>query len=66
MIGRFSLALSSPLSTAAGEITEREGYLVGYDHRGVTGLGEATPLPGWTESLEECERALEDLHEISV
>ena len=60
MIERFSLALSSPLSTAAGEITEREGYLVGYDHRGVTGLGEATPLPGWTESLEECERALED------
>ena len=59
MIERFSVPLSSPLSTAAGAISERQGFLVGYDHRGVTGLGEATPLPGWTEAIEECERALE-------
>lgn len=54
----FSLRLSEPLSTAAGDVDQREGFLVRYDHRGVTGLGEATPLAGWTESLEECERAL--------
>ena len=55
----FSLPLRSPLSTASGEITERSGFLVRYDHRGVRGLGEATPLPGWTESPAECERGLE-------
>ena len=55
----FSLPLRSPLSTASGEITERSGFLVQYDHRGVRGLGEATPLHGWTESPAECERGLE-------
>jgi len=25
---------------------------------GISGIGEATPLPGWTESYTECERAL--------
>jgi o-succinylbenzoate synthase len=60
MIEPFSLPLSSPLATAAGDIERRDGFLVGYDHRGVTGLGEATPLPGWTESLEACEQSLED------
>ena len=55
----FSLPLEAPLSTAAGAIEERAGYLVRYDHRGETGVGEATPLPGWTESLDDCERALE-------
>ncbi|WP_431357806.1 mandelate racemase/muconate lactonizing enzyme family protein [Haloarcula marina] len=54
----FSLPLSSPLSTAAGRIEERSGFVVRYDHRGETGLGEATPLPGWTESLDGCEEAL--------
>lgn len=55
----FSLPLETPLSTAAGEISERSGFLVRYDHRGETGVGEATPLPGWTESLDECQRGLE-------
>ncbi|QPV62933.1 o-succinylbenzoate synthase [Halosimplex litoreum] len=55
----FTLPLESPLGTAAGEVTERSGYLVRYDHRGETGLGEATPLPGWTESLDACERGLD-------
>jgi o-succinylbenzoate synthase len=59
MIEPFSLGLSSPLATAAGEIREREGFLVRYDHRSVTGVGEATPLPGWTESREECHAALD-------
>ena len=68
----FSVDLSSPLRTAHGEIAEREGILVGVggssngddggndNHRGsATGVGEATPLPGWTESLSACEAVLD-------
>jgi o-succinylbenzoate synthase len=55
----FSLPLSDPLGTAAGEITEREGTLIRYDHREQTGIGEATPLAGWTESLDACRDALD-------
>ena len=56
----FSLALASPLSTARGEITERRGFLIGVDDTGVPpGIGEASPLPGWTESLDDCRDALE-------
>jgi o-succinylbenzoate synthase len=55
---RFSLPLSEPLGTARGTIEERAGYVVRYDHRGYTGVGEATPLPGWTETLAECEAGL--------
>ncbi|MFD1599728.1 mandelate racemase/muconate lactonizing enzyme family protein [Halobellus rarus] len=54
----FSLALRSPLSTAAGSIRRRDGFLVRVDRDGVIGLGESTPLPGWTESHEECEATL--------
>ncbi|MFC7177501.1 mandelate racemase/muconate lactonizing enzyme family protein [Halosegnis marinus] len=54
----FSLPLAEPLATAAGDITEREGFLVGIDAP-APGLGEACPLPGWTESLDECRAALE-------
>ena len=56
---RFSLPLSRPLSTAAGAIEHREGLLVRVDIDGVVGVGEATPLVGWTESLGACEAALE-------
>ncbi|WP_255149904.1 mandelate racemase/muconate lactonizing enzyme family protein [Halorarius halobius] len=55
----FSLPLSSPLATADGDITDRTGYLVTVDDP-APGIGEATPLPGWTESLESCEAALRD------
>jgi len=56
----FSLALSRPLSTADGSIRRREGTLLRVvDDGGTVGLGEATPLPGWTESLVECREALE-------
>lgn len=54
----FSMPLSSPLETAAATIESREGFLVRVDVGEVAGLGEATPLPGWTESIEECETAL--------
>lgn len=56
----FSLGLSRPLSTADGTIRHREGTLLRVVDEGETaGLGEATPLPGWTESLPECRDALE-------
>lgn len=54
----FSLSLSTPLETAAGTIDARRGFLVRLEIDGMRGLGEATPLPGWTESLEDCENAL--------
>jgi o-succinylbenzoate synthase len=54
----FELALDAPLSTARGDITTRRGLLVGVDRDGTRGIGEATPLPGWTESFAECRAAL--------
>lgn len=55
----FSLPLCDPLSTAAGSIEQREGFLLRVEaDDGTVGLGEATPLPGWTESREDCETAL--------
>lgn len=59
MIEPFSLPLDPPLGTADGTIERREGFLVRYDHRGETGVGEATPLAGWTESIPECREALD-------
>ena len=55
----FTVALSPPLTTARGTIRERAGFLVGVEHAGVEGCGEATPLAGWTESRRECRRALD-------
>ncbi|MEZ3117113.1 mandelate racemase/muconate lactonizing enzyme family protein [Halobaculum sp. MBLA0147] len=57
---RFALPLASPLGTAHGEIHERAGTLVGLlGASGETvGVGEATPLSGWTESEADCRGAL--------
>lgn len=55
----FSLDLARPLSTADRTITHRDGFLVRIERDGVEGIGEATPLPGWTESIDECRTALE-------
>ena len=61
----FALDLVRPLGTARGDISRREGFLIavdrGSDGAGAVGLGEATPLPGWTESREACGAALEGL-----
>ena len=54
----FSLPLSNPLTTAQGSIDSRDGFLVRLELDGAVGVGEATPLAGWTESLEACEAAL--------
>jgi o-succinylbenzoate synthase len=55
----FSLTLAEPLTTAAGEIDRREGWLVRVEAGDEVGLGEATPLPGWTESHDACLEGLE-------
>lgn len=57
----FSLPLSDPLETAAGRIDAREGFLVRVTVDGSEGVGEATPLAGWTESLDACEAALRSI-----
>lgn len=58
----FSLPLESPLGTARGEIQSRTGRLVGIVAGGeLRGIGEATPLPGWTESRVDCEGTLDDV-----
>ncbi|PSP86530.1 o-succinylbenzoate synthase [Halobacteriales archaeon QS_1_68_17] len=55
----FSVPLTRPLSTAGGDLEQREGYLVTIEHAGVRGVGEATPLPGWTERLDVCRVGLD-------
>lgn len=60
----FALDLATPLGTATGAIDRREGFLVGVgpedEDAPAPGLGEATPLPGWTESLSACESTLRE------
>jgi len=51
----FRLPLTTPLETATGSIEERRGFLLEVDGA----VGEATPLRGWTESLEACRVALD-------
>lgn len=58
-IDPFQVRLSEPLDTARGPIRERNGLLVTVEYDGHYGVGEATPLPGWTESYEACREALE-------
>ncbi|USZ76061.1 o-succinylbenzoate synthase [Halorussus vallis] len=61
----FSLPLAEPLGTARGPIERREGLLVRLESEGSAavpagvGVGEATPLAGWTELREACEQALD-------
>jgi len=62
----FALELASPLSTARGPIDRREGVLVRATVDGVRGVGEATPLPGWTEPLDDCLDALRSIRERDV
>jgi o-succinylbenzoate synthase len=62
-VERFSLPLAHPLDTAAGSIERRDGFLLEVDIDGTEGLGEATPLAGWTESLSECAAALRSVED---
>ena len=55
----FSITLEPPLQTATGEIEHRRGFIIGRGRTDVGGVGEATPLPGWTESYDTCADALQ-------
>lgn len=55
----FRLALRAPLATSGVSIRFRAGLLVSLSADGVTGWGEASPLPGWSRTtLLETEAAL--------
>ncbi len=57
----FDAPLTEPLATADGRIDARSGWLVAVrDGDETLGVGEATPLAGWSESAAACERALAD------
>lgn len=54
-IDPFDIPLTTPLHTASGSIDRRRGFLLQVDGA----YGEATPLPGWTESYEACRASLD-------
>ncbi len=55
----FRLALRAPLATGGVTIRFRAGFLVALSADGITGWGEASPLPGWSQtSLLDTETAL--------
>lgn len=62
----FSVRLTEPLETARGTIRERSGLLVTAQYDGHFGVGEATPLPGWTESYRDCRAALETAESVAT
>ena len=60
----FELSLSTPLETAAGRIDDRRGFLLRVSDGEGEGIGEATPLPGWTESETRCRAALQAIETV--
>lgn len=59
-IDPFSVPLARPLETADSDPQRtRDGFFLTVEVGGERGLGEATPLAGWTESLTDCRTALE-------
>ena len=55
----FRLALRVPLVTGGVSVRSRAGFLVALSADGITGWGEASPLPGWSRTtLLETEAAL--------
>lgn len=62
----FSLRLRSPLSTAHGPIEARRGFVIAVVHDGDRGIGEASPLPGWTEPYADCRATLERFRSPSI
>jgi len=59
-LSEIVLKLRHPVITGRGSITQRDGMLVQVSDGGVTGWGEALPLPGWPGAgLSATRRALE-------
>ena len=55
----YRLRLVSPLTTAHGVISHRDGVLLAMGDGTHSGWGEAAPIPGWSrESLGDCRKAL--------
>lgn len=55
---RFSRPHRSLMKNAQGAIASREGVIVRLDDDPI-GIGEASPLPRWTESMAACREVLE-------
>ncbi len=56
----ISFTFRAPLVTAYGTVAERRGFRVELTAGGISGRGEAMPLPAFgTETLEACQAALE-------
>jgi L-Ala-D/L-Glu epimerase len=64
-VREFALPLATPFGTAAGRIDERRGFLIRITDGESEGVGEATPLPGWTESGDDCRAALSRIEEVT-
>ena len=59
-LSEISLELRQPVMTGRGVITQRDGILVRVADGGISGWGEAMPLPGWPGAdLPATRRALE-------
>ncbi len=60
----FSLKLKEPFRNASFLIESRNGFIIKItDENNFVGYGEVSPLPGFsTETLRECENALNELH----
>lgn len=56
LIEPYEIALATPMRTARGTIRTRRGFVVRLSEP--AGVGEAAPLPGWTESVADCRNAL--------
>lgn len=60
-LSEVSLKLRLPVMTGRGIITNRDGLLIRVSNEGVTGWGEAMPLPGWPGAdLSATREALEE------
>ena len=56
----YRLGLASPLVTAHGLVSRRDGVLFSISDGVHCGWGEAAPMPGWSsETLADCRRVLE-------
>lgn len=60
-IRRFRLPLSDPMTTSEMTIDDRRGIAVAFRTERGTGVGESTPLPGWTETYERTEQLLQSV-----
>lgn len=53
-LSEFQLPLARPIRTPDGAITTRTGFLIELQQDEYRGIGEATPLLGWTEDIDRC------------